>query len=184
MGFLFNKIQIIEEGVNKTGKMFSYIGAVILFIMMIIGAIDVIGRYLFNSSMSGAMEINKNLMAGVVIFSWVYTQANRAHARVGFIVDSFSRSIRMITIIIGDTLSLFFFCLIAWQSFATGILTWQEHRYLQIIDFPVAVMYFAISMGASVTCLLIIFQLKSSVNHFRMSDKEEVDKPDQMKEEE
>ena len=172
MGFLFNKIQIIEEGVNKTGKMFSYIGAVILFIMMIIGAIDVIGRYLFNSSMSGA------------IFSWVYTQANRAHARVGFIVDSFSRSIRMITIIIGDTLSLFFFCLIAWQSFATGILTWQEHRYLQIIDFPVAVMYFAISMGASVTCLLIIFQLKSSVNHFRMSDKEEVDKPDQMKEEE
>ena len=181
MGFLMKKSHNIEQDINKTGKIFAYAGAVILFIMMIIGSIDVIGRYLFNSSISGAMEINKNLMAGVVIFSWVYTQANRAHARVGFIVESFSQSIRIITIMIGDALSFLFFSLIAWQSFTTGILTWKEHRYIQIINFPVAVMYFAISLGAFVTCLLIIFQLKSSINYFRRANKEVASKPDEMK---
>ena len=177
MGLFLNKIRNIDEGVNKTGTIFAYIGAAMLFIMMIIGAMDVIGRYLFNSSISGTIEINKNLMAGVVAFSWAYTQANRAHARVDFIVERFSFRSRAIAYIIGDILSLLFFGLITWQSCEAGILTWREQRYFQIINFPIAILYFMISLGAFVACLLMIFQLKSTIQHWGKANMKEVGEP-------
>lgn len=171
MALLSNNIRSAEKGVYKMETIFAYIGAAMLFIMMMLGAIDVIGRYLFNSSISGTIEINKNLMAGVVAFSWALTQAKRAHAKVEFIVECLSSRMRVVTGFIGDVLSLIFFGLITWQSYKAGILAWQEQRYFQIIDFPVALMYFTISFGALVTCLLVFFQLKNDIRDIRMADK-------------
>jgi TRAP-type C4-dicarboxylate transport system permease small subunit len=180
MGLLSNNIRNAEKGVNKMEAILAYMGAAMLFIMMLLGAIDVIGRYLFNSSISGTIEINKNLMAGVVVFSWALTQAKRAHASVEFIVECLSSRMRAVSGLIGDVLSLIFFGLVTWQSYEAGILAWQEQRYFQLIDLPVAVMYFTIAFGALVTCLLIFFQLKNDIRDIRMADKKEVTKPGQV----
>lgn len=142
-------------------KAMAIIASVILFCMMTIGAIDVIGRYLFNSPITGSVEISKLLMAGVVIFSWAYTQASRGHASVTFIIQRFSPRINRFLNLLGDFLSLIFFALIVWQAALTGIKMWQGHRLIMIINFPSAVMYFLISLGAFATCLVLIMQIAS-----------------------
>ena len=142
-------------------KAMALIASVILFCMMAIGAIDVVGRYLFNSPITGSVEISKLLMAGVVIFAWAYTQASRGHASVTFIIQRFSPHLNLLLSLLGDFLSLIFFALIVWQAALTGIKMWQGHRMIMIINFPSAVMYFLISLGAFATCLVLIMQIAS-----------------------
>ena len=50
--------------------------AVFLFVMMVLTAADVIGRYVFNAPISGAFEIVQYLMA-LVVFLFLLTHLNR-----------------------------------------------------------------------------------------------------------
>ena len=158
------KTQGIFNGIRKTEWIFAIIGAILLFAMMVVGAADVIGRYVFNSPIRGVLEISRILMSGVIIFTWAYTQAARAHATVDFVISRYSPRTRRVTDFASDLISLVFFGLIAWQTLKLGLLSLSQHRTIYItpeIVMPLADVHFIISLGACVLCLELITQVAS-----------------------
>jgi TRAP-type C4-dicarboxylate transport system permease small subunit len=149
----------IVKRVRNVESIFKTIGLGMLFILMLIGTADVIGRYLFNSPILGEVELSKILTVGIVILGWAYVQANKAHIRLTFVVSRFPPRAQAITDFVTSILSLVLFSLIAWQAVMVGLQCLEEHRVITIIHIPVAAMHFMVSAGASLICLEFIIQL-------------------------
>src|SRR4030066_331803 len=80
---LTNRIsQRLEKSIGIVCNILRYVGVGMLFVLMMLGAADVVGRYLFNSPIQGTMEVSELLLAGIVFFGWAYTQAARGHITV------------------------------------------------------------------------------------------------------
>jgi TRAP-type C4-dicarboxylate transport system permease small subunit len=149
----------MERFIDVSTKALAVIGCLALFAMVVVGAIDVIGRYVFNNAVTGAVEISKLLMATVIAFTWAYTQANRGHARVEFIIQRFPRGVQRVLTILGDVLIIAFFALVGYQLAKTGVEAWQEHRRILLLEIPIAIMYWLVSFTAFVTCAVVVLQL-------------------------
>ena len=70
------KLQTFEKVVRNVCNIFNYIGMMLLFILMVQGFADVIGRYLFKRPIIGTMERGEVLLALMVFLGWGYTQKN------------------------------------------------------------------------------------------------------------
>jgi len=149
----------MERFIDVSTKVLAGVGCVALFAMVAIGAVDVVGRYIFDNAVTGAVEISKLLMATIIAFTWAYTQATRGHARVEFIVQRFSLRVQRVLTLLGDVLVLAFFALIGWQLAKTGIEVWHEHRRILLLEIPIAYMYWVVSFAAWVTCVIVVLQL-------------------------
>ena len=62
-------IQTFEKSLKNTENVLSNIGMVMFVFLMLIGASDVIGRYIFNRPITGTLEISQILMAGMVLLA-------------------------------------------------------------------------------------------------------------------
>ena len=83
------KVWVFEKGVWKTENVLSLIGVCMFLIMMFVGAGDVIGRYVFNRPISGALEISQIAMLGVILFFLAYTQAKKGHITVEVVFNRY-----------------------------------------------------------------------------------------------
>lgn len=99
-----------------------------LFVLMALGAADVVGRYVFNRPILGTMEISEVLLAGVLFFGWAYTQATRGHIRVNLLLPRFSPRVQAMTDTINSILGLVLFSLIGWQAAQIAIITGNRVR--------------------------------------------------------
>jgi hypothetical protein len=106
---------------------FNTIAAVLLFILMVLGTIDVIGRYVFNAPIVGTMERGQVLLALMVFLSWGYTQIKKGHVRVELFIARFPPRIRAVMDFATTFLTLIFFILIVWQSTVMAFET-QKNR--------------------------------------------------------
>jgi len=140
-------------------KVLAGIACLALFAMVAIGAVDVVGRYAFNNAVTGAVELSKLLMAAVIAFTWAYTQFNRGHARVEFVIQRFPRVVQRIFTTFGDALVTVFFGIIGYQLAVTGAEVLEENRRVLLLDIPIAYMYWLVSFAAFVTCITVILQL-------------------------
>jgi TRAP-type C4-dicarboxylate transport system permease small subunit len=94
----------------------SYLGAGALFIMMLLTAADVAGRYLFNKPILGAFELTEFLVL-ILIFSFLaHAQAEKTHVSVDLLVGRLPEKWRMTLSVINHAVCLALVGLIAWMS--------------------------------------------------------------------
>jgi TRAP-type C4-dicarboxylate transport system permease small subunit len=78
--------ETVQKKLGWLGSKLSYLGAVALFIMMLLTAADVAGRYLFNKPILGAFELTEFLVL-ILIFSFLaHTQAEKTHVSVDLLL--------------------------------------------------------------------------------------------------
>jgi len=157
-------IQAFEKVTNNINRVLTAIGLALLFVMMVMGAVDVIGRYLFSSPIIGTLEMSQAFLAVIVCFGWGYTQAVKGHVNVDLFLKRISPRNQAITNFITTLFALGIFVIITWQSIITGIEWLQKGRLLYVVDWPVAPFQFCVTLGAIVLCLVIIIDL---INLFR-----------------
>jgi TRAP-type mannitol/chloroaromatic compound transport system permease small subunit len=134
-----------------------------LLAMMFIGAADVIGRYIFNSPITGAMESNKLLMGGMVFFAWAYTLSKRGHVTVDIIFILYPKRVQATLYFIMLVITLVLFGLIFWQSASTAISDWQAGKLVRTILIPIAPFKALVSLGALLLCLECIIQIIQTI---------------------
>ena len=159
--------QRFEKSINIADNILRYIGVGMLFVLMALGAGDVMGRYVFNRPILGTMEISEALLAGVLFFGWAYTQATRGHVRVNLLLPRFSPRARSITDIVNLSLGLVLFGLIGWQAAKIAIVYWKANRLIDVIMVPLAPFQMFVSVGALFLCLEFIVQMLQSVTEMR-----------------
>jgi TRAP-type transport system small permease protein len=138
----------------------AFIAGLCMFLMMVIGTIDVIGSKLFNAPLPGAYELTETLMVGAIFLAIALTQSKRLH----IVVDLFTSHLTPTTRIKFDAFSylcsFLFFFIIAWQGWVFGIKSLQILEYESgIIPFPVYPSKLALAVGATITCLQCLVDL-------------------------
>lgn len=98
------------------GNMLSYLGAVGLFVMMLLTAADVAGRYLFNRPILGAFELTEFLVL-ILIFSFLArTQAEKNHVAVELLLGRLSKKWRTVIGFFNHAVCLVMMGLFVWMS--------------------------------------------------------------------
>lgn len=153
-----------ERSVKGIADVLGNIGVVLLSVLMLLGAADVIGRYLFNKPIIGTMEIGEILLASMVVLGWSSTQIAKEHVSVKFFLYRVSRRARVNLDFATTFLSLVLFSLITWQSVLAAKLYHEAGRLVYTIDLPLAPFLLIVSLGALILCAVFIIQL---VQYFR-----------------
>jgi TRAP-type C4-dicarboxylate transport system permease small subunit len=159
----------IIKGIRNTENAFLFIGVAMLLAMMFLGAADVIGRYLFNNPIKGAMEGSQLLMAGVALLCWGYTQASKSHISIDLFIMRYPARLRAIVGIASLVLTIIVFGLIAWQSFLLALEAYEQHRMLENIPFPLFPFKFMVPIGAFILCIESVIQLVQRFDEIKMS---------------
>lgn len=98
-------------------NIFLVLSAACLALMMFLTALDVGLRYIFNSPISGALELVEYMMAVVVPFAVTVAAFEKAHIGVDLIMERFPKKIRIYVACLTNLMIFVLYALIAWQSF-------------------------------------------------------------------
>ncbi len=149
----------IEKGIRKTENILLFIGVGTLLLMMFLGAGDVLGRYLFNHPIKGALEISQLMMAGVALLCWGYTQAIKGHINIEILLVRYPVRVQSFINLFSLILTIIIFGLITWQSTLIALETMKQSRMLENIPLPLFPFKFMVPVGALVLCLESTIQL-------------------------
>lgn len=146
------RISRIMNLANSTAK-------VMLLVLMILGSVDVIGRYTFNKPVWGTFEFNQILLAGIVFFSLAYTLAVGGHIKVDLVVSRLHPRVQAAIDFFTSFLMLILFALLAWQSAIIAIRYWKAGRLVSLILINAAPFQGFVTLGALLLCLELIVQM-------------------------
>lgn len=154
-----SKARSLEAGIRTTENVINTIGMAVLMGMMFLGTGDVIGRYLFNRPIIGAVEISDLLMGMVVFFGWGYTMAIEAHITVDVLFLHYPPRAKAILNFIMYLLTLSLFIFIGWKTGMVAMADWHAGKEVNVIDIPIFPFKFLISFGAIFLCLECIIHM-------------------------
>jgi TRAP-type C4-dicarboxylate transport system permease small subunit len=148
--------ELMERVTRPVVSLLKIIAMGILFLMMLLTATDVIGRYVFNRPLTGAVEIVEFMMAVMVSFGIAYCAMIGGHVSVDIVVMHFSKKTQAIIESITSCAALVFFILITWQN-----VIYIEDNYLSKLKTPVlhiAVYPFValVAIGLAALCLVLL----------------------------
>lgn len=93
----------------------------ILFLMMMLVAVDVIGRYFFNHAIKGGMEYTEILMVFLVSLTLGYSTFKKKHIVVDIIYSRFSGSTKEVFETLWSFIAAVISTLITWQIISWGL---------------------------------------------------------------
>jgi TRAP-type C4-dicarboxylate transport system permease small subunit len=152
-------LRLFQKSLKSAEITLNTIGVALFAVLMFLGTGDVLGRYIFNRPITGALEIGQMAMAGMVLLAWANTQANRSHIKVDLLFSRYSPRVRAVVEFIILVLSLVLFSFIIWRSSLIVVSDWQQHRIIETIRIPIAPFKTVVPLGAFVLCLEFINQL-------------------------
>ena len=131
----------------------------VVVVLMLLGAADVIGRYLLNKPIKGAYGISEVMLVAIVFFGWAYTLSVEGHVRLDIVVSRLRPWSQAIIGFITSFIALVIFGLITWQSALKALATSKGYEVIDIINIPLYPFQFFVSLGAFALCLELIVQM-------------------------
>ena len=145
--------------IRKTGKVCHDAAMLVLFLLMLLGATEVIGRYIFNRPIAAVLELSQIMQATMIFLAWAYTTAEGSHVRVDLIVRRFSPRLQAIIELVMAVLGIALFSLIAWQAAKKALYYWASNMQVDVLFIPLAPFQFLLTIGAALLCLELIAQM-------------------------
>jgi TRAP-type transport system small permease protein len=155
---LGNVAILIERAVHFLSRGIRYISMATLFLMMCLITGDVIGRYVFNKPIKGAMEINELMMVIVAFLALAYCTMHRSHIIVEVILFRLSKRTQAILNSISSIGGVIITALIFWQTALHG---WIEllsptGKITMLLSIPIAPFLLLAAAGYFVMTLELI----------------------------
>lgn len=159
--------QGIERWIHVTNRIFSAIGEVVLFLMMLLVTFDVAGRYLAKSPLRGSTDFVILMMIIVVFSELAYCAAQDGHIRVEVIYARLPRCIRANLDSITSFAGAFIFAIITWQmgKQAYNIIIGKAIMVTSIWEFPFLPFICVAVVGSLLLCLELFIQFSHSLTH-------------------
>ena len=157
-------VETFSKKLGLLSTWLSYVGAVVLFALMCLTAVDVACRYLFNAPILGVFEITE-FMVLIVIFSFLARKEIKKNlSQVDLVIELLPKRFQRYIDLVNHAICLILMGLITWQ----GILRALEMKEvgeaspnLQIPDYPFV---FFLVLG----CLALCFEYVRDL--FRLVD--------------
>jgi TRAP-type C4-dicarboxylate transport system permease small subunit len=157
------------KGVRSLENILCAVGCGVYLLLMLIGAGDVIGRYVFNRPIKGTLEFSELMIAVIVFLGWGYVQRERGHVRLDFVVNRFPRKAQIITDLVTSFLFFAVSGLIVWRAVLIAINDLREGIVLinPVVMTPTAPFNFLVAFGGGIVCLELIIQIVEQIRKMR-----------------
>jgi len=145
----------------------AFLSGIALLLMMVVGAVDVIGTNLdmvgvSSSPVPAAFEFMATMMVVSVFMAISLGQARRTHIRVELIANMLPARAQVMANLFRHGLSVAFFMAIAWFGMLSAINSFNVGEYTPgSINFPVWPARFFLAAGASLMAVQCIFDFLS-----------------------
>jgi TRAP-type transport system small permease protein len=148
-----------ETGFRYLENLLANAGSIFALAIMLLGAGDVIGRYVFNHPLTGAMEIESLLMGLIVFAGWAYITSNKGHVSVDILSRHYPARVKAIVNCVSLILTLLLFGLIAWKNIFIASDDFQKGITVDVIGISPAPFKIIIAIGAIFLCIECLIQL-------------------------
>lgn len=146
--------------IGKLGLFFALISGISMLLMMIAGAMDIVGTNVFAWPIPATFEFMATMMVVVVFFALSLAQARKAHLRVEVIYSRMPRALQFLADLLQYVMTTIFFGLIAYFGWLAAMLGFAQGEYASgIVNFPVWPARFAMAIGASLMTLQCLVDL-------------------------
>ena len=157
----------VVDKLGRFSSILAYLGAFSLFVMMLLTAADVMGRYVFNSPITGTFELTKFLVL-ILIFSFLAnTQAHKMHVTVDLILSRFPKSFRIYVELFNHAMSLALMVLITWIGTERAFELKEVAEASPNLGIPFYPFAFFLVLGCLVMCIEYVRNLISMVQRKR-----------------
>lgn len=154
----------VGRALRRTRRAAALLAGIAMMLMMLVGALDVIGTNVFLQPIPAAFEFMATMMVMVIFFSIALAQANRAHIRVEILTSRLPRPLRWLSDVLQYASGLAFFALVAWFGWKSGIRGFEVGEYASgLINFPTWPARIALAIGATLMALQCLYDLISHV---------------------
>ena len=151
----------IEQWIHKVSRVINMIGVTFLFLMMLVVAVDVIGRYAFNRPFVGAFDAVELMMVILVFFGIAYCASLDGHVRVDVLHSRVPKRVQAYLDSITFAASAFIVALIFWRlvTRAGGIFTEAPGPSTLPSTLTLNIPYWPFMFLAAAGCLLFCLEL-------------------------
>ena len=137
--------------------------AALLFAMMVVTAVDVVGRYLLNAPVPGGFEIVQYLMAVVVFASLPLTTAADSHLSVSLIGDRLQGAVRRghrIAVLLISSIAI---VVIAWRMAEQALILHRSQQISGFLQLPLAPIAWVMCALAALAAIVVLGKLIGAV---------------------
>ena len=149
----------LETAAAKMNTGLHYLCMAMLFIMMVVGTADVVGRYIFNRPVWGTFENFGILLAAIVLLGLSYAQADRSHVTVDLLVGRLKERAKAAFGIFTTIIALSVAVLILWQGLTTSLEMRELGLRIQTIGLPIWFPLLLVPTGALALAYILLIQL-------------------------
>jgi TRAP-type C4-dicarboxylate transport system permease small subunit len=153
----------LEKVLLPLTKWLHILGGVLIFVMMLLTAVDVVMRYFFNKPVAGSFELTEYLMVLIISFTLAFAAANDGMVKVTLLSERLSLKTQSIINSFTGILGIGLFVVLAWRGFVfAGMLQHQGiiSPILGIPRFPFAVV---VAIGLCFLVLVLIVEWLHSI---------------------
>lgn len=138
----------------------NIIASLLVLVMMVLVVSNIVGRYLFDTPVHGALELTEFMMVGIVYFTLAYTQAEKSHIRVELILGLLSRRKVLILDLFAYVLGLVIIILITWQGVLSFLDSWEFREATDgYVAFPIYPAKAVIPVGCFLFCVRLFVDI-------------------------
>ena len=159
-------IDAVIRTIQRVIAYISFIGMIILLVMMFLTTFDVIGRSIFNKPIPGAYELTEYMLVIVILFGIAYAQQSGRNVRVDLLANKLPPHYQAGLDLFFTIIAFIFFILVAWQGWKGGIAAIAKGGASDTLHIPTYPFEFLIGFGASLLSIeLLIKLIKFTLEH-------------------
>lgn len=117
-------LRMFHLGLSRVEDLMIKAASVVIFLLALVGAASVLGRYLFKMPVPDMPTIGEQLMVLIIFFSVGRTQRCKSHVRVDAVVSRLPPPARRVLDVFGLVLGILLFLVLAWQSWKMAVQSW------------------------------------------------------------
>ena len=148
-----------------------YGGGAALFALVILTALNVVMRYVFNTPFEFVLELDEDLMVVLAFLVGGYTMLLDAHVRVDVFFHRLSKKGRAIQEVITYPLVFFFFVVLTWYGIGMTYEAWEFKATSPGMEWPYWIIYAFVPFGGILIALQTIAVFLSAL--IRLTQKSE-----------
>ena len=155
-----HRLEEMKRVIQTVSRFIAGAGACLLIPLMLMTAIDVVGRDLFTHPIPGAIELSEFMLAVFILLGIPYTHQVRGFVEVSVFISRLPARARSIFNLMATLLSLFIFSILAWQGVVVAIGERTVSDMLRVPQYPFRLL---IAVSAFLVCLQLLIDLGDAI---------------------
>ena len=160
------KIDIFLNKISKyPSRLLRDTGGIILFILVLMTAVDVSGRYLFSKPLPATYELTQLMFCLIIFFGMSWLAIKKGHIKINLILRRLPKDVRDVLDFMTGLISLIVCIIISWQAVEQAIVILHDNAKTYMWRIPLFPFELLIALSMALFAIVLLDDIiKSLVN--------------------